>query len=98
MKYTAKQNGNKLEVAVEGRLDTVSAPELQKALEPLVHGMDELIFDFSNLDYISSAGLRTLLWAHQNLNMHGKTHVIHCNPVVKAVFDVTGFDDVFDYE
>jgi len=98
MKYSVKQNGNALEVTVEGRLDTVSAPTLQSELEPMLHGIDELTFDFSKLDYISSAGLRTLLSAHKSLNMGGKTRVIHCNPVVKEVFAVTGFDKIMTIE
>lgn len=91
MKYELKQNGGELTVTVEGRLDTASAPELEKALEPVLKDTDHIIFDFSNLDYVSSAGLRVISYAHMNMRMGGTTKAIHCNSVVKQVLEVTGF-------
>ena len=98
MKYTTKQNGTVLEVAVEGRLDTVTAPELESALAPMLSETDTLVFDFSKLDYISSAGLRALLVCHRGMRMGGKTTVKNCNPVVRQVFDVTGFMEIMTIE
>lgn len=98
MKYELAQNGKELKVIVEGRLDTLSSPELEKALDPVLKGVEKLVFDFSRLDYISSAGLRVVMHAHKNKNMGGETRVIHCNPVVKAVFEVTGLTNLMEVE
>ena len=60
--------------------------------------VDTLVFDFANLDYVSSAGLRVILRAHRSMRMGGKTRIINCNPVVKEVFSVTGFADILEIE
>ena len=98
MTYSINQNGNVLNIALEGRLDTVSSPDLEKALASLPEGVNELVYDFSKLDYISSAGLRVLLRTHRNLPMGGKTKILNCNPIVKEVFSVTGFSDIVEFE
>ena len=98
MTYTINKNGSALELALEGRLDTVTAPDLEKALTPVPKGVDTLVYDFSKLEYISSAGLRVVLRAHRSLPMGGKTKVLNCNPVVKEVFSVTGFSDIVEFE
>ena len=85
-----------LEIIVNGRLDTVSAPELEKAIIPIPGDINELAYDFSGLEYISSAGLRTLLHAHRSMKMGGKTKITGCNQVVKEVFNVTGLADVME--
>lgn len=98
MTYTINKNGNALELALSGRLDTVTAPELEKTLIPIPEGVDTIVYDFSQLDYISSAGLRVLLRAHRSLPMGGKSKVLNCNPVVKEVFSVTGFSEIVEFE
>ncbi len=98
MTYTMNRNADALEFALSGRLDTVTAPDLEKALTPIPEGVNTLVYDFSNLEYISSAGLRVLLRAHRNLPMGGKTKVLNCNPVVKEVFSVTGFSEIVEFE
>lgn len=98
MTYSIKRNGNALELALEGRLDTVTAPDLEKALLPIPQGVDTLVFDFSKLVYISSAGLRVVLRAHRSLPMGGRTKILNCNPVVKEVFSVTGFSQIVEFE
>lgn len=98
MTYSINRNGNALELALEGRLDTVTAPDLEKALLPIPQGVDTLVYDLSKLVYISSAGLRVLLRAHRSLPMGGRTKVLNCNPVVKEVFSVTGFSQIVDFE
>ena len=98
MTYTINRNGNALELALSGRLDIATAPELEKTLIPIPQGVDTLIYDFSNLDYISSAGLRVLLRAHRSLPMGGKSKVLNCNPVVREVFSVTGFSEIVEFE
>ena len=64
MKINKKQDGSKLVIALEGRLDTTTAPELEKELKTCLDGVTDLTLDMANLDYISSAGLRVLLSAH----------------------------------
>ena len=98
MTFSTKQNGTALEVAVEGRLDTVTAPELEEKLMPVVGSFNELVFDFSKLEYISSAGLRVLLRAHRGLQFGGKTKLTGCNTIVREVLSVTGFDEILDIE
>ena len=96
MTYNINKNGKALEVTVAGRIDTVTSPDLEKAILPLPEDVSELLFDFSNLDYISSAGLRVLLRAHRSLPMGGKTQILNCNPIVKEVFSATGFSDMLE--
>ena len=98
MTYTINKNGSALELALEGRLDTVTAPDLEKALLPIPQGVDTLVYDLGKLEYISSAGLRVLLRAHRSLPMGGRTKVLNCNPVVREVFSVTGFSQIVEFE
>lgn len=98
MTYTINRNGSALEIAPAGRLDTVTAPDLERELSKIPEGVDTLVFDFANLEYISSAGLRVLLRAHRSLPMGGKTKILNCNPVVKEVFTVTGFSEIVEFE
>ena len=91
-------NGNALTIALEGRLDTTTAPELEQALKESLDSAQELIMDFSKLDYISSAGLRVLLSAHKTMRTKGGMKVVNVNEIVKEVFDVTGFADILDIE
>ena len=96
MTYTTKKDGNTLEIVVTGRLDTVSAPDLEKALMPLPEGVNTLVYDFGKLDYISSAGLRVLLSAHKIMMKQGQMKIINASEIVKEVFDVTGFSDILN--
>ena len=98
MKITKNLNGTTLTVALEGRLDTTTAPELEQALKEIMDGATELTMDFSKLDYISSAGLRVLLSAHKNMMKKGGMKVVNVNEVVNEVFDVTGFADILTIE
>ena len=83
---------------LEGRLDTVSAPALQAAVEESVGDAAGFIFDFNKLDYISSAGLRILLTTQQKMEETGRPDVTVCgaNPATLEVFKVTGFDNVLN--
>ncbi|MBQ7183366.1 MAG: STAS domain-containing protein [Clostridia bacterium] len=94
MNITKKTEGNTLEIALEGRLDTMTAPELEAELKASMDGADKLVLDFGKLDYISSAGLRVLLSAHKAMSSKGGMKVTHVNEVVQEVFDVTGFCDI----
>lgn len=91
---------NVLFIELEGRLDTLTAPGFDKELEAAIADVEGVTLDFEKLEYISSAGLRTLLAAQQYLeeNGRGNVKVLHINPTVREIFDVTGFSDVLDIE
>jgi len=91
------ENDN-LTVALEGRLDTTTAPELEAELKPVLEGVKSLVFDFEKLEYISSAGLRVLLSTQKIMNVQGKMKLIHVNDIVNEVFEVTGFADILTIE
>ena len=98
MEIRKTQNGSSLTVEVEGRLDTTTAPELEASLNESYEGLTDLVFDFSGLEYISSAGLRVLLSAQKIMNKQGTMKVINANEVVNEVFEVTGFTDILTIE
>ena len=98
MTINKTQNGSALTVALEGRLDTTTAPDLEKELKTGLDGVNELIMDFSKLDYISSAGLRVLLSAHKQMSKLGGMKVTNVNEMVMEVFEVTGFSDILTIE
>ena len=88
----------KASFALQGRLDTVTAPELEQSLKDSLDGITELELDFQNLEYISSAGLRVLLSAQKIMNRQGSMKVIHVNETVMEIFEVTGFTDILTIE
>lgn len=94
MNVTLDKNGSTLKVSVSGRLDTTTAPELEKALGSQLEGVESLTLDFGDLAYISSAGLRVLLALQKTMNRQGQMAVTHVNENIMEVFDVTGFVDV----
>ena len=98
MKIIKNQNGTALEIAVEGRLDTTTAPQLENELKDSLNGVSELTLNFEKLEYISSAGLRVLLSAHKLMSGKGGMKVTHVNEIVSEVFDVTGFADILNIE
>ena len=85
--------GNTLTLALEGRLDTTTSPQLETLLNAELDGITELVFDFAKLDYLSSAGLRVLLTAQKRMSNQGTMKLRNVNAVVKEVFDITGFTD-----
>ncbi len=98
MTITKNLNGTNLQIALEGRLDTTTAPELEAELKGSLDSADTLVLDFSKLDYISSAGLRVLLSAHKVMARKGGMKVTHVNDIVQEVFEVTGFADILTIE
>ena len=94
MKITKTKNGSAMEVAIIGRLDTESAPELDEALQDDVNDLDSLTMDFAELDYISSAGLRELLKLKRGMRMGGELTVKNASEIVREVFNVTGFNEL----
>lgn len=83
---------------LEGRLDTVTAPELETSLQEALEETTNLVLDFEKLDYISSAGLRVLLSAQKIINGSGSMKVIHVNDTIMEIFEVTGFNEILTIE
>lgn len=98
MTIDKKREGNKLNVVIEGRLDTGTTPEAEKELKNSLDDITELVIDFSQLDYISSAGLRLLLSLQKTMNARGSMIIRNPNDVVKEIFEVTGFSDILTVE
>ena len=90
--------GNKAVLALEGRLDTVTAPDLEGAIRETLPGLAELRLDFEKLEYISSAGLRVLLSAQKAISGQGEMILFNVNETVMEVFEVTGFSDILTIE
>lgn len=88
-----KEDG-KLTLALEGRLDTTTAPQLEAEVTGSLTGVTELVLDFSRLEYLSSAGLRVILAAQKIMNRQGKMVICHVNATILEVFEVTGFVDI----
>ena len=91
-------NERELTVALGGRLDTITSPELESALKDSLDGIETLVFDFQELDYISSAGLRVLLSAQKIMNKQGEMIVKNVNDTIMEIFEVTGFSDILTIE
>lgn len=98
MNVVKKLDGDKFELKVEGRLDTTTAPELDEEIKAAIDDVKELVFDFSALDYISSAGLRVLLSAQKIMNKQGVMKVTNVNETIMEIFEVTGFSDILTIE
>ncbi|MBQ9827041.1 MAG: STAS domain-containing protein [Firmicutes bacterium] len=89
----------KLAIALEGRLDTFTSPDLEKELEGVLDEAKEVSMDLAKLEYISSAGLRVLLSIQKKMNAAEGTFVVrNINDIVKEVFEVTGFDEILTIE
>ena len=85
-------------IALEGRLDTTTAPELEAELKENMDKIQALVLDFSELEYISSAGLRVLLMAQKTMAEKDGLKVTGVSPLILDVFEVTGFTDILDIE
>mgnify|MGYP002624874865 FL=1 len=93
-----KTNGSELTVALTGRLDTTTAPELEKELKESLDGVTVLVIDMAALEYISSAGLRVLLSAQKIMGKQGEMKVSHVSETIMEIFEVTGFSDILTIE
>ena len=91
-------NGSNLLVELGGRLDTTTAPELESVIQGGLNDVKELVFDFKNLEYISSAGLRVLLSAQKIMKKNGSMKIINVNEMINEIFEVTGFIDILTVE
>ena len=93
-----EQNGSNLKIALEGRLDTMTAPQLESELNPGLEGIETLELNFEKLEYISSAGLRVLLSAQKTMNKQGKMTIRNVCEDIMEIFEITGFADILSIE
>ena len=98
MTIEKKINNDEVTLIVSGRLDTQTAPELEKELDAILSGLKELTFDMTNLEYVSSAGLRVILKAQKAMNAQGSMKLTGVNDSIMEVFDITGFLDILTIE
>lgn len=98
MNITKTADGGKLTLALEGRLDTTTAPQLEAEIKSGLEGVTDLELDFSRLEYLSSAGLRVLLAAQKTMNRQGTMVIRHANETIREVFEVTGFSEILTLE
>ncbi len=98
MTINTNKEAGKLTVAVSGRLDTTTAPELEASLKTEMDGVGELVLDFLELEYISSAGLRVILGAQKVMNKQGSMTLKNVNANIMEVFEITGFADILTIE
>ncbi len=98
MTITKNLNGTHLDLALEGRLDTTTAPLLEAELKQSINGVTELTLDFGELEYISSAGLRVLLSAQKVMNRQDSMVIKNVNETIMEIFEVTGFADILTIE
>ena len=94
MTITKNQDGTHLDLAIAGRLDTTTAPQLEAELKQSVDGITDLTLDFAGLEYLSSAGLRVLLSTQKVMNRQGTMTIRNVNETIMEIFEVTGFVDI----
>ena len=92
------RNGSEMKLALEGRLDTLTAPKLEDCLNAEFPGLTDLVFDMKDIEYVSSAGLRVLLMAQKKMNAQGSMKVVNVNDTVMEIFELTGFADLLNIE
>lgn len=98
MTINKQQEGTKLIVALEGRLDTTTAPQLETEFKRSIADITELVLDFAKLEYLSSAGLRVLLSAQKVMNKQGSMVIKNVNETIAEVFEITGFSEILTIE
>ena len=98
MTIEIKKNAKEVTIEVGGRLDTITAPVLEKTIAENTVGMQSLVLDFNALEYLSSAGLRVLLGAHKKMSKVGSMKLIGVCADVMEIFEMTGFADILNIE
>jgi len=96
MTINEDKNGDELIISLEGKLDAFTAPELQSELEDSLEGINKVIFDFSKLVYLSSAGIRVLFWLKKRLNEQGKMTVRNASDRIKEIISCVGFSEILE--
>ena len=98
MNIKKKKDGNTAIFAISGRIDTATAPEVDVFVNKNLDGVQNLILDFKEVNYVSSAGLRVLLSLQKKMMVKGEMKLINVNDAVSDVFEVTGFDEILTFE
>ena len=98
MTIEIKKNGSTTTIELAGRLDTITAPTLEKTIADGIDGIENLILDFGGIEYISSAGLRVLLGAQKKMQKSGSMKLTGVCEDVMEVFEMTGFADILTIE
>ncbi|SFG13873.1 STAS domain-containing protein [Oribacterium sp. WCC10] len=98
LNITKKKEGSNLEFALEGRLDTTTAPQFDEQINAEIEGVTDLTMDFAALEYVSSAGLRVLLSAQKKMNKQGHMVIKNVSEEINEIFNVTGFSDILVIE
>lgn len=98
MEISKQLNGSELTLALVGRLDTSTAPELEAVIKENITGITKLVMDFSSLEYLSSAGLRVILSTQKTMNKQGEMVIRNVNETINEVFEITGFIDILTIE
>ena len=98
MTINENKNGSALTIALEGRLDTMTSPQLEEKLNASLEGVTDLVLDLEKLEYMSSAGLRVLLAAQKQMNKQGSMKITHVNQIISEIFEVTGFSEILTIE
>lgn len=91
MNITKTEEGKKLTIALSGKLDTTTAPELESCIDECIDGFDEIVLDLQELDYMSSAGLRVVLKTQKAMDKKGGMKIKNVNDEIMEVFEITGF-------
>ena len=94
MTINKTKKGNALTIAIEGRVDTVTAPELEKSVNESIDSVESIVLDFAKVEYISSAGLRVLLSTHKSMMKKGGMKIVNAGEDIMEIFEVTGFSDI----
>ena len=98
MKVTFQRGENEITLKIVGRIDTITAPDLEEIINDDIEGTEKLILDIEEVEYISSAGLRVLLAAQKKMNKLGMMKVTNVRAEVMEVFELTGFTDILEIE
>lgn len=97
MKMDMERDGVVLIVRVEGRLDAMTSPQFERELDANLDDVEELVVDLDQLEYLTSAGLRAILYAHKKMMSRGGMKVLNVNDVIMDIFEVTGFSQLLDF-
>ncbi len=98
MKITSEGNNGNLKMCIEGKIDTLTAPELNMAISSIPKDTTSLTLDMTNVNYVSSAGLRVLLSAQKQMNEIGSMKLINVREEVMEILEMTGFSDFLTIE
>lgn len=98
MEIITNKNNDVIEISLKGRLDTVSSSQLASSFNYDLSGIKEVVFNFKDLEYISSAGLRCVLDIDKKVRKTCKMKIINISGYVREVFEITGFIDIFDID